>query len=139
MAFGGGGFVNREKRTIEVRGLSRYFRFMQFEANIAGAIKGVDAVVVPSLWEACPLLPMEVLTTGTPLIATDCIGLREVVKGAPVFQVPVRDAMALAAAIRKVMFLDSRRGLDEYVYVAADRYDVEKQASSLQALYSRLV
>lgn len=134
VAFGEGGFVREEKAALAARGLGEHFRFLPFTANVAGVIKGLDLVVMPSLWEACPLLPMETLTCGTPLISTDCVGLREVVQGTPTLVVPTRNSTALAEGIRKCMEQDQRQRFVEYAPIAADRYDVAATAIALDQL-----
>lgn len=136
LAFGWGGFVEREKREIKEKGLEKYFRFMPFEPNVAGAIKGVDVVVMPSLWEACGLLAMETLVCGTPLIATDCIGLREVVAGTPAIQIPLRDARTLANEVSRMMKGDCVENFKDFSTKAAMKYDVKYQAAEIMHLYT---
>ncbi len=138
-AFGGGGFMQREKRDIESRGLSHYFRFMPFESNIAAAIKGMDVVVMPSLWEACGLLAMETLVCGTPLISTHCIGLREVIKNTPAIEIPASDSKALAEKIVYVMENDCLEMFRGFSQEAAQRFDVKKQALKINQLYNEIL
>ena len=137
MAFGGGGFIDREQRNIKEKGLERYFQFMPFEPNIAGVIKGVNVVVMPSLWEACPLLPMEALVCGIPLIATDCIGLREVTRGTPAVQVSVRDAKSLASEIGGMMEGNCEKKFKDFSAEAVKRFDVSVQAKAIKEIYTK--
>ena len=88
LCFGWGGFIREEQVEIKRRGLENNFHFLPFQENPARAIRGVDVVVMPSLWEACPLLPMEVLVAGVPVIGTDCVGMREVLLDTPARVVP---------------------------------------------------
>jgi glycosyltransferase involved in cell wall biosynthesis len=97
LAVGGGGFRREEEYAVRSRGLSESFRFLDFVPNIGSLIKSVDVVAMPSLWEACPLQPMEVLTAGVPLVVSDCDACREVVAGSPAKVVPMRDSAALAS------------------------------------------
>ena len=54
----GGGFIEREKRYIRKRELEKYFRLMPFEPNVAGVIKALDVVVMPSpLGDLSPFCP----------------------------------------------------------------------------------
>ena len=139
LAYGGGGFIDREKRSIRKRGLEEYFRFMPFEPNVASAIKALDVVVMPSLWEACPLLPMETLVCGTPLIATDCIGLREVVRDSAARIIPPRNGKAICEAISEVMATDVKAEAVAYVPQAVKRYDVKKQIQELKSVYEKIL
>jgi len=134
VAFGDGGFIREEKAALAERGLSDYFRFFPFTPNVASVIKGLDLVVMPSLWEACPLLPMEVLTCGIPLLSTDCIGLREVVMDTPSKVVSAGDSKALAEGIQVCIEQDQRQRFIEYAPIAARRYDVTATSAAIQAL-----
>jgi len=134
LAFGEGGFIREEKAALKDRGLESFFRFLPFTPDVAGVIKGLDLVAMPSLREACPLLPMETLVCGIPLIASDCIGLREVVKDTPTLMVPVGNSNALADGIRFFMEQDQRQRFIEYAPIAAMRYNVEATATAIQVL-----
>lgn len=139
LAFGEGGFVREEKAALVVRGLDEYFLFLPFTPNVAGVIKGLDLLVMPSLSEACGLLAMETLVAGTPLITSDCIGLREVVRDTPAYMVPSRDSKALEEGIRLFMEKDMRQPFVDYAPKAAMRYDVATTAASLQALINKVI
>lgn len=134
LAFGEGGFIREEKAALRERGLEDFFRFFPFTPDVAGVIKGLDLVAMPSLREACPLLPMETLVCGIPLIASDCIGLREVVKDTPTLMVPAGNSNALADGIRLFMDHNQRQRFIEYAPLAARRYNVEATATALQAI-----
>ncbi|NMT63785.1 glycosyltransferase family 4 protein [Marinobacter orientalis] len=138
--FGWGGFIREDYAYLGGLGLCKYFHQMPQTDNMAGSIKGVDLVVMPSRWEACGLLAMEALTAGVPIIGSDCIGLREVLDGSPAQQVSVGDTEALAAAIiREFQDIDSRRGeFKRYQEVAVSRFSIERPARELALLYSKL-
>jgi len=139
VSFGDGGFIREEKEAIKARNLDRYFSFMPFVANVAGTIKGLDVVAMPSLWEACGLLAMETLVSGTPLIGTDCIGLREVLKFTPARIVSPKDGKDLALAIKREMEHPSKAEALAFQNEAAVRFDVRKRAVELEGLYKRIV
>jgi glycosyltransferase involved in cell wall biosynthesis len=132
LTFGDGGFIQEEMQAIKDRRLNEYFRFMPFAPNVAGTIKGLDVVAMPSLWEACPLQPMEALVCGRPLIGTDCIGLREVLRSTPARIVSPRDGAALARAIMDEMEHPSTLELSVFKKEAAVRFDVKRQSSELE-------
>ncbi|MGZ8694213.1 MAG: glycosyltransferase, partial [Gaiellaceae bacterium] len=71
----------------------------------ARAIMGAaDAIVLPSRWEGLPLVALEALAAGRPVIATEVRGLRELLDdGRTALLVPPDDPEALAAAIRRVL------------------------------------
>ncbi|QWV95841.1 glycosyltransferase family 4 protein [Geomonas nitrogeniifigens] len=139
VVLGSGGFFLEEKAALTERGLDQYFCFLPFSANVAEIIKGLDLVVIPSIWETCPLLPMEVLACGTPLLSSDCIGLREVVRGTPAFVVPSKNALAIADGIKFFMENDRRVQFSEFAPEAARRYDVGESVRALESLIESII
>lgn len=83
ICFGWGGFIREEQAKIAEYGLRDSFYFLPHTDNVAESLRGLDLLVVPSRWEACPLLPMEAFVAGVPFVASDCIGLKEVAEGSP--------------------------------------------------------
>ncbi len=138
LTFGWGGFIREDQEEVRRRGLEGYFHYLPFTANVAGSIKGLDVVAMPSLWEACGLLGMEVLACGIPLIASNCIGLREFVTDTPATLVPLRDGQALADAIVRHMSEDLSPAFQEFAPEARRLFDVRKQVSGIQERYRAL-
>lgn len=135
IAFGETGYVRQERAKIRNKQLEGHFLFLPFASNVASWMKGVDVVVMPSLWESCGLVAMEAMVSGTPLIATSCIGLREVTLNTPAITVPVKDPDSIADAIKNEMHNSSKPKFDEFKSTAANRYDVQNQVNQLIALY----
>lgn len=141
VTFGWGGFIREDYEYLAEKGLEQYFHQCDKTDDMAAAIKGVDLVVMPSRWEACGLLAMEALAAGTPIIGSDCIGLREVLEGSPAQRVPVGDSSALASAIvRDTQDLPSRkRAFLEYGETAVNEFNISCPANQLVELYGRMV
>lgn len=135
--FGSGAFIREEKNEIERRDLSPLFHFYSTVPNTAPYIKGCDIVVMPSLWEACPLLPMEVLVAGVPLVASRCIGLREVCEGTPTIMIEPANSESLKKGISSITH-ESRAKFKEYSPTAMVRYNVKDTVCSYQTLYSKM-
>ncbi|MBB6599054.1 glycosyltransferase family 4 protein [Luteimonas sp. MC1825] len=71
--------------------------------DMAGLFASVDVVVLPSYREGLPKGLIEAAACALPLVTTDVPGCREVVSdGVDGLLVPVRDAVALAAAIARL-------------------------------------
>lgn len=138
--FGWGGFIREDYAYLEELGLKDYFHQMPQTNNMAGALKGVDVVAMPSRWEACGLLAMEALAAGVPIVGSDCIGLREVLSGSPARQVPVGNAPALAdALLEEINNLEQRRdAFQAYQSEAVERFAIDRPARALADLYRQL-
>ena len=108
---------------------------------MAEAIRGVDLVVIPSKWEACPLLPMEVLVAGRPLLGSDCIGMKEVTFDTPALIFP---SGSLEMLVQKVKEFEANRlqidaQCDAFRETAAKRFDVRGTASALSTLFDSVL
>ena len=138
LAVGGGGFQREEEHAVRTRGLAENFRFLDFSPDIASLIKSVDVVAMPSLWEACPLQPMEVLTAGVPLVVSDCDACREVVADSPAKVVPLRDAVALRQGLLEMSTPTQASHANGFRRVAAERFNVEATTVDIVGLYKSL-
>jgi glycosyltransferase involved in cell wall biosynthesis len=139
IAVGSGGFIREDAELIRSKGMADSFVFLPAVSSSAATMMGMNAIVIPSLWEACPLLPMEALVLGVPVIASDCIGLREVIKGSPTFTVRAGDSTDLSGALNQVMMNDRRLEFQAYRELARERFDSKRTAGNLSELYKRLI
>src|SRR3954471_5628267 len=78
-------------------------RFLGVRPDARALMGAADVVVLPSRWEGLPLAALETLASGTPLVATDVRGLRELVTDGRNALLVSEDADALAAAVRRVL------------------------------------
>lgn len=139
--FGWGGFIREEQADIERRGLRGFFHFFPATDSMRAAIRGVDAVVMPSKWEACPLLPMEVMVSGRPLIASNCIGMNEVVADSPTLVFSVGSVDGLLEQLERFESAqpEIEAKFDKYRKTAAERFDVSITASKLKQVFKRVL
>jgi glycosyltransferase involved in cell wall biosynthesis len=135
---GGGGFLREDRQMLARRGLEQLFCFLPPERNVGATIKGLDALVMPSLWEASGLLAMETLVCGTPLIATTCVGLRETIADSPARAVPPADAVALADAMQAELSSSSREAAAKFVNSAISRFDSQRAQFAIRAAVDSL-
>jgi glycosyltransferase involved in cell wall biosynthesis len=138
LAFGWGGYIREEQAEIKRGGLESSFRFLPFQENPARAMKGVDVIAMPSLWEAYGLLAAEAMVAGVPIIGTDCIGLREVLRDTPARIVPAADSKALAGAIISEIESPNKKKMEQFRGKAAQRFNVTRQVTSLKLLINGL-
>lgn len=139
LAVGGGGFRREEEEKISQLGLRHCFRFLDFEPDIAGLIKSVDVVAMPSRWEACGLLQMEALTAGTPVVVSDCAGCLEVAQETPALVVPREDSSSLLEGILELSSPERVARARGFQHIAASRFDVSGTRASIARLYGAVL
>jgi glycosyltransferase involved in cell wall biosynthesis len=115
------------------------FTFLPFQQDVKAIYHDVDVVVMPSIWEASGLLAMEAMCSGTPLIASDCIGLRETVADTPAIVFPSQNVVALAEAIKVARDSDLKECFRKFMHRAQERYDVRKTALAVERLFESVV
>ena len=113
--------------------------FREHVSNVAPILRELDLLVMPSLWEACPILPMEALCMGVPVLGSDCVGLREVLRGSPSRMVPAGDAEALAQALQAALDDRCKEAAVAYAPAARQRYDVQPVGRALVNLFDSLL
>lgn len=138
VAVGSGDYLREYRENIRSKGLDKLFSFLPFQAGVYRLFPQLDAIVIPSRWEACPLLPMEALCMGTPVIASDCMGLRETVDGTPARVFASGDASALADLMLEAMQHNSKPVFQTYMTEARQRYDIQHAALQLVGIIQRI-
>lgn len=113
--------------------------FTGLRSDARALIGAADAVVLPSSSEGLPLVALETLAAGTPLVATDVRGMRELVGEAAALLVPSNDATAVAEALRRVLGDRSlAAGLGGAGRAVARGYSEERMAAEYLELYESL-
>lgn len=141
LAVNDGAFIREYKAMIREKKLSEFFIFYGFTPNVDTILNELDALVIPSLWEACPLLPMEAFVLGCPVIATDCVGLKEVVTSTPALIIKKQNSYSIAEALKNLvnnLSYHKTKAL-EFISVAESRFNVENTAKQLDMLFTRLI
>ena len=112
--------------------------FVHRPFEIWPVLRQLDLVVMPSLWEAWPLLPMEAMVAGVPVLGSDCIGLREVLKDTPSRTVPANDPAALAAGLRAALDEPWTEAARNFAAEARSRFDNAHSVRHLIELFDAL-
>lgn len=73
------------------------------QAGLSGSLGAYDVVLMPSRFEGFGLLAAEALLAGTPVIASDIPGLREVMRPGYPLLAPAEDTGAFAARLAEVL------------------------------------
>lgn len=138
VAVGSGDYIREYQATIKIKRLEPYFYFLPFQPMVHHLYPQVDTVVMPSRWEACPLLPMEVLCMGTPLIASKCIGTREIIDSTPTIVIEEENLAQLVDSMRDCMSDNRRETFQFYSAEARRRFDVARSAQELVQFIQRM-
>jgi glycosyltransferase involved in cell wall biosynthesis len=92
------------EREADAAGVRERVVFTGIRTDARALIGAADAIVLPSQSEGLPLVALEALAAGTPLVATSIRGVRELIgDGESALLVPAGDAEALADALRRVL------------------------------------
>jgi glycogen(starch) synthase len=95
--------LERRAREIGLDGQVRFAGFVE-EPDLRALYVAADLVVVPSLYEPFGLVALEAMASGTPVVAADTGGLREIVDhGASGLRFRADDAGALSDAAVRVL------------------------------------
>ena len=106
----------------------------QDEAGVRRALDGAQALILPSFAEGLPMVLMEAMANGRPVIATAIAGVPELVNRDCGWVVPAGDAMALATAMHALSQMPAEK-LAEMGHAARERvfarHDIDQLASAL--------
>jgi glycosyltransferase involved in cell wall biosynthesis len=121
-------------------GIEDAVRFVGFQSNVAEWLSLADLTVLPSFYEGLPLVAIESLAAGRPVVATAVDGSAEVVvDGKTGFTVALADTAALSAAICRLLRdakLRERMGREGREWVCM-HFDEREQIRRTQELYLR--
>jgi glycosyltransferase involved in cell wall biosynthesis len=138
VAVGSGDFEREYRAEVQRRGLAEVVTFLGFVADVGPLLRQLDLLVMPSLWEACPLLPMEAMAAGVPVLGSDCIGLREVLRDTPSVAVPANDAGAWSIALERAIAAPWTDAARAFAEEARRRFDVTQAAEEMARVFEEL-
>jgi glycosyltransferase involved in cell wall biosynthesis len=138
----GQGPLRRElEATAEKAGVAHRVVFTGLHGDARALIGAVDVVLMCSRAEGLPMVALETLAAGRPLVATAVRGLRELLThGHDALLVPDDDPRALAEAVQRL--LDNQAFAEELGSNGrelATRFSEEAMVADYLALYSRLL
>ncbi len=138
VGFGSGDFRREYQKAILRRGLEKVVSLLDQVADVRPVLSQLDLVVVPSLWEASSLVSMEAMAAGVPVLGSDCIGLREVLRGTPSRLAATNDAAALAAGLRAALDEPWTEAARTFAAEAQARFDNVHSVRRLTTLFESL-
>jgi glycosyltransferase involved in cell wall biosynthesis len=111
---------------------------LDFVPDVLPLLRQLDLLVVPSLWEASSLVSMEAMAAGVPVLGTDCIGLREVLRDTPSRAVRAGDEVDLCRGLRQALARPWAAAARAFAAEACERFDNARAAGRLLELYAAL-
>jgi len=138
VAVGSGDFEREYRKQVRERGLGDHVTFLDFVPDVRPVLAELDLLVVPSLWEASSLVSMEAMASGVPVLGSDCIGLREVLKDTPSRTVPANDPAALAEGLRAALEEPWTDAARDFAAEAQARFDNAHTVRLLTDLFDTL-
>jgi glycosyltransferase involved in cell wall biosynthesis len=129
------------RRLATELGVADRFVLTGVRADARALIGASDAVVLPSVWEGLPLVALETLAAGKPLVATEVRGLRELLSdGEDALLVPPDDPEALASALERTLHdVTLAKRLESGALRKARRYSEEAMVAAYLDLYRRMI
>lgn len=118
--------------------LQDYFKFLGYRKDIPELLQAIDVVVMPSLQESFPRVPLEAMAMRVPVIATTVGGLPESVDdGKTGILVPPTNVNFLINAIRHLMeHPETRREMGEAGRKRVEeRFSIENNVRETEELY----
>ena len=111
------------------------------EAQTLARIAAADMLVLPSLMEGLPVVLMEAMAIGVPVVASRVAGIPELVEhGTTGLTFTPTDAAALADAIMRVV--NDRESMERMVAAGRQRvidmHAIEQSAAQMQGLFHML-
>ncbi len=139
---GNGPLRDEVARAIEHAGIGDRVRLFAFAGESEPYLRALDLVVLPSLWEAYPLLLLEAFACGTPVLATAVGGVAEMLEdGRAGGLIAPGDPPALAEALVSALLDAEARAA--WARAGSERliahHGVERMLDAAEALYEDML
>jgi len=129
-------------KLVEELGLKDRFLFLGFRENVPAVLSDLDVFVLSSVSEGFPLVILEAMAAGKPVLATRCGGTEELVEdGRNGVLVPPRDAEALGNKIGELLaHPEWAQSLGQVARnTVLSRFSMESMVHQYEELYERLL
>lgn len=122
--------------------LSEQVKFLGERADLPDLMRTADCLIMPSRWEGLPMVLLEAMATGLPVIASAAGGIPEVIQdGINGYLVPPENVAALAQRLQSV--IDNPVILQSMGRLARERiteeYSIDKMAQSHLQIYQEVL
>jgi len=130
---------------IDALGLRTSVSDLGFASDIATVMSAIDVLVLSSTAEACPMVVLEAMAAGVPVVAADVGGVRELLRPGTADEaglvVPPRDPSAIAWAVQRIFDAPdmARRLVQNGCRAARERFGLESCAVKHRDIYLTLL
>jgi glycosyltransferase involved in cell wall biosynthesis len=128
------------KEIVELFGLNDIVRFRGMQPDILGSCASSDILIVPSRAETGPLVVLEAMSRGMPIVATDVGEVAEMLPDPRYGRiVPVNSIAALTDAIESLLseMADGRFDPDLLIDRYRSLYTIERMAANIDTIYEK--
>jgi len=131
-----GSFRRELRRLVGVFGLEDRFLWLDWVEDIGKLLAAIDIFVSASHTESFGMAILEAMACGTPVVATDTDGARELL-GPIADRVPVNDPVKLAEAISSLLSDPGKSHLqaEASAEIARDRFSLDRMVRETERLY----
>jgi glycosyltransferase involved in cell wall biosynthesis len=134
---GGGDMEDELKRQVLDLGLRRAVTFLGTRDDAPLLLQAFDVLALPSLWEGLPMVVLEAMAAGCPVVASAVGGLPDVIEDRVSGRlVPPADPAALAFALADLLSSDEERSA--LAVAARARFDAHYSARFMVHSYEKL-
>lgn len=126
---------------VDTLGLHRHVSFLGLRGDVPALMNAADAYVMSSRWEGLPMVLLEALASGLPIVTTDVGGTGELVRPERSgLLVPPQDSGALARAMVDLMALPAAQRAawrEQGLTLMREEYAIDKVVQTWEGLYER--
>jgi glycosyltransferase involved in cell wall biosynthesis len=137
---GSGEMLSDAKQRAHELGIDGVCRFLGHREDPQHIMAALDVFWLPSNYEGLPSVLIEAMALNVPIIATDVVGTRDMLRSGAGLSIPPSNAQALAEAT--IALLGQPKMREELTRTAAalarDRWSVERMVGQTGKLYEEL-
>jgi glycosyltransferase involved in cell wall biosynthesis len=129
------------EQCAERQGLLRQVEFLGMRTDVYNLMKAFDAFVLPSLHEGVPMVLLEAMALGVPIVASGVGGIPEILEDKrEALLVPARDARALARGMEVLAgSSETRARLVRAARVRVEtQFSIQSSAAKMRTMYRSL-
>ncbi|MCH7782524.1 glycosyltransferase family 4 protein, partial [candidate division KSB1 bacterium] len=139
-----GSYTNTVKNIIKTKGLEDCMKLQGFVFPPTKIFSTIDLFLMPSqrIGESCPMVILEAMAAGVPVIATEVGGIPEIVEhGVTGYLIPPKDPQAIADAVEHVINNpeEVKKIVENARRTVKERFDFRENARQFVKIYQELL